>query len=69
MGDPRNWTDRKVERVRRANAEADREQLAAVTFYSHGPHDLSFLAMHPCTTFTRLHLEAHATCHGCGRTE
>ena len=67
MGDPRNWTARKAEAVRRENAAADREQLVEVTFYSHGRANM--VAMHPCDTFRFVADEADARCHGCGRVE
>ena len=35
MGDPRNWTPRKREQVRRDNAEADRGRLREVTLHQH----------------------------------
>ena len=72
MGDPRNWTARKVDSVRRENAAADRERLVEVTLYHHGAAELAdqrgpnFLALHPCDTFRVLRFRVTATCAGCG---
>lgn len=67
MGDPRNWTDRKVAQVRAANAAADKAELATCELYDHGP-DLMALPLTPCTTFNYLHFQqVDVECIGCLR--
>lgn len=66
MGDPRKWTPRKQDSVRRANAARDRAALAEVTIYAWGP--TNFLGMHPCAT-ERMGLTPKAKCYGCGRVQ
>lgn len=66
MGDPRNWTDRKVDAVRSANAAADRAELRTCTLYDHGP-DLEALSLSPCAVMNHLHYTVRTRCAGCGR--
>ena len=73
MGDPRNWPERKVARVRAENAARDRDRLREVTFYGHSAAELAgklgpdFLRMHPCDTFRVFRFQVTARCMGCNR--
>ena len=67
MGDPRNWTDRKVAAVRSENAAADKAQLATLELHDQGP-DMMVGSLTPCTTFNYLRYEARVQCAGCHRT-
>ena len=71
MGDPRNWTARKVGQVRRENSARDRQRLVEVTLYHHSAAALAgqagpnFMVLHPCDTFRVFRLRVTATCMGC----
>ena len=67
MGDPRNWTDRKVAAVRSENAAADKAELATCELYDHGPWWVAQLT--PCETFRNKSALAATTCAGCLREE
>lgn len=67
MGHVGNYSPEKIERLRSANAAADRAALATCELHDHGP-DLMFGSITPCTTFNYGGgWTVHVRCAGCLR--